>query len=426
MPARVVPDGAAAFDEISIAEHIQPRWSSVRPSVIADAAEEWKRAPVHRVAVERGVSSDTLARRVSHIPEEVREWTPTLPSDVDSPDPSTIDDFSRASQAHQHYLFEHLSAIRLPAKRPQLARGQLATVRQRFSVAATPSRAVMPVLESRMTGHVLDSDEPFRRVVVTPTFDRPLLRDLASVGLAHVLPGIDRIPADTVALVEPDHTAVAAVIAGANHELAAELRWRGFPGDSRATPLRTFWGRTRQEPSGAITVVPDVPPLRDWPAEGPAAAPVGLVLLLRGELFRRYPNAYVYLAEAQWSEPYRVVGAAQRAPLFHATLDADTVVYGFDLDRATAVGGGPPGAAGWYVVIEEHPQEPRFGLSVDTAEGLHTWRDLSWAHVAESDLRGAHLVIDGPLAHPRPGLLEIEKFAADVEGCVENDGIRGP
>lgn len=398
VPARVVPDGAAAFDEISIAEHIQPRWSSVRPSVIADAAEEWKRAPVHRVARERGVSSVASALRVSHIPEEVREWTPTLPSDVDSPDPATIDDFSQASQAHQQYLVEHLSAIRLPGKRPQLARGQLATVRQRFSVAAAPSRAVMPVLESRITGHALDSDEPFRRVVVTPTFDRPLLRDLASVELAHVLPGIDRIPTDTVALVEPDHTAVAAVIAGANHELAAELRWRGFPGDSRATPLRTFWGRTRQEPSGAITIVPDVPPLRDWPAEGPAAAPVELVLLLRGELFHRYPNAYVYLAEAQWSEPYRVVGAAQRAPLFHATLDADTVLYGFDLDRATAVGGGPPGAAGWYVVIEEHPQEPRFGLGVDTAEGLHTWRDLSWAHVAESDLRGVHLALDGPLA----------------------------
>lgn len=400
VPARVVPDGSAAFDDISIAEHIQPRWSSARPRLIADAAAEWRRAPV--VTPEPRIGVITAALRSSHIPAEVDDWTPPLPSENETQDPPTIDGFAVASQAHQRYLVEHLGAIPLPRPRPPLVRGQLATIRQRFRVAASPARAVMPVLDARMAGHTLEAREPFRRVVLTPTFERPLLRDLAAIELAHVLPGFDRIPAESAALLEPDHGAVAAVLAGANHELAAELRWRGFPGDGRDTPLRTFWGRTRRERTGAITVVPDVPPLRDWADGGAPPPPVGIVIVLRGELFRRYPGAFVYLAEARWSGAHRVIGAAHRTPLFHATLDDATVLCGFELARATVIGGAQPGPPGWYVVIEEHPQEPRFGLGAGPAGPLHTWRDLAWAHVTDGDLRGPYLALGGPLVSRRP------------------------
>jgi hypothetical protein len=132
-----------------------------------------------------------------------------------------------------------------------------------------------------------------------------------------------------------------------------------------------------------------------------------LVLLLRGDLLRRYPRAIVYAAEAVWSSDRtrRELGTTERYPLFRATRQPDVTMLGFALTDTEARGAdtAEQGQAGWFFVLQEQPTEPRFGLDVAVTFGgaPERWSDLSWGHLAaDRSALGklAHVPLDGPLA----------------------------
>jgi hypothetical protein len=55
-------------------------------------------------------------------------------------------------------------------------------------------------------------------------------------------------------------------------------------------------------------------------------------------------------------------------PIFNGALEPDVNFAGFPIAPAAAVGGA--GNAGYYVVIQEHPTEPRFGLDAAVSTAL--------------------------------------------------------
>ena len=59
------------------------------------------------------------------------------------------------------------------------------------------------------------------------------------------------------------------------------------------------------------------------------------------------------------------------SPAFHGTLDPDISFFGFDFTAEAATG--DDGSPGRYIVISEHPTEPRFGLDVDIDTGTATY-----------------------------------------------------
>jgi hypothetical protein len=73
-------------------------------------------------------------------------------------------------------------------------------------------------------------------------------------------------------------------------------------------------------------------------------------------------------------------------PSFHARLDPDVTIVGFDLPKATARGhrrlnpsDPTPASPGWFFVFKERPGQVRFGLDASAPpQGLATWNDLSW------------------------------------------------
>jgi hypothetical protein len=89
-----------------------------------------------------------------------------------------------------------------------------------------------------------------------------------------------------------------------------------------------------------------------------------VVLLMRGELLRRYPTAIVYAVEATRSpgQPEPRLGTRESDPLFRGALDPDLKFFGFDLTVAQARGSATD--PGWFFVIQEQPAEPRFGVDV--------------------------------------------------------------
>lgn len=268
-------------------------------------------------------------------------------------------------------------------------------------------RAGAASLSEAVTGRLgLGQAHPTAPVMVGPVLQRPLYLDLARFDQERFLPGGGRVPDDAITLLETNPRFVEAFMVGANHEVNRELHWRRYPGDRRATVFQRFWDH--------LDGSDDIRPIHTWRgaarlgtlSEGDASG--SLVLLLRGQLLRRYPNTVVYAVEST-ADRRILEGGDVHLPVFSGLLDPDIVFVGFDLDVTEALAG-----HGVLFVLQEQPTEPRFGLDVpgggDGAGSVPaSWSELSWGHLGAEP--GDYLRIDAlsgnperPLAADRPAV----------------------
>ena len=228
-----------------------------------------------------------------------------------------------------------------------------------------------------------------------PELTVPLYRRVVSIDPELLLPGVGALPADSVGLGAINQASVEAFLLGANYELARELIWREYPADPAGTWLRTFW-----DSGGAAT---DIPPVSDWTTGALGSHPGGanpdqvLVLVIKGDLLRRYPNTLVTAVPAKWAGTIREEGdpAGALDPIFSGSLGPDAVFLGFEFGAGVDVDVDVPGSPdpraklpGWYFAFEEPPTEPSYGLdtpaSDDDPRALDFWKDLTWADARRS------------------------------------------
>jgi hypothetical protein len=243
------------------------------------------------------------------------------------------------------------------------------------------------------------------------------LRDLSPDWL---LPGLELVPQNTVSLLKPNRKFIEAYMAGLNQEMGRELLWNEYPTDQRGSYFRQFWDVRGFVPRPAQPIdresLRDIRPVDEWGAQTflgenpPQGAPLRedhLVLLIRGELLRRYPTAVIYAVRTVLRNGIRELSEDpedERYPLFIGKLEPDVTFLGFDLTEAQVAGSSDPTEdQGWYFVIQEQPTEPRFGLDVATATppALVGWNGLEWGHLASGeatlrDLRYVDLDADLP------------------------------
>lgn len=264
-------------------------------------------------------------------------------------------------------------------------------------------RAALVVRIPALEGRLGDGPVP-TTLGLSPVFEDPLSEDLTRLSAAWMLPGAEAIARNRVRLVAANPDFIGAFMVGANHELERELLWRGYPVASGATFFHRFWNYVGDPPRT------DVGELAGWKrglsiAENMAEDTVGeaavaTVIVVRGDLVRRYPSAHYFLHAARSGadglEPRP--DAAPVEPLFLGALGPDTVFFGFDLEP-DVVRGDP----GYLLAIEEQAGAPRLGL--DVAKERHfsemptSWDGVSWGHQATSqaDLDGlSHARADSP------------------------------
>ena len=138
--------------------------------------------------------------------------------------------------------------------------------------------------------------DPFRGIMAFPILPEATYRYLDELGGGWMLPGADGLEPDTAILLQTNPAFTSAFLVGMNHEMDGELLWRSYPTDQRGTPFQRFWERV----DGTV----DIDPVHLWPADLPLAtagqpsrfttsgtgADGQIVLLLRGQLLRRYPE----------------------------------------------------------------------------------------------------------------------------------------
>lgn len=204
-------------------------------------------------------------------------------------------------------------------------------------------------------------------VMMAPAYPQPMYEPLKEKSQDLLLPGLDKVEPERVVGVRTNRAFVEAYMIGLNFEMGRELLWRGFPTDQRGTYFKHFWG-TDAGPSATE----DIADLRQNLGRAlgepvPNASAEQFVLLLRSSLLRRYPNAIIYLTPA-------LVGTSTTPappdvfPIFDGALEPDIRFFGFPISPSTATGSGT--SSGFFVVIQEHPTEPRFGLDVAVVNAL--------------------------------------------------------
>jgi hypothetical protein len=197
-------------------------------------------------------------------------------------------------------------------------------------------------------------------VMMAPSFPQPMYEALKEKSQDLLLPGLDKVEPETVLGLRTNRAFVEAYMIGLNFEMARELLWRGFPTDQQGTYFKHFWGT-----DAGTVALSDIDDLRTNLSRAlgtaPANAPADqFVLLLRSSLLRRYPNAIIYLTPA-------LTGSSGTPPdifpIFNGAMEPDVNFVGFPLTPAAAIGSDSD--PGYFVVIQEHPTEPRFGLDAN-------------------------------------------------------------
>jgi hypothetical protein len=314
----------------------------------------------------------------------------------DSPDARA---FRAAANAHLDYLLQRAFPPSSSPPAPQIDLSDTRTqLLQRLDPAQTiPARvrASLSVAGAQPLGLTAQTPgapgsagpegDPLAPIMDAPSFPQPMYEALRDLSQDHLFPGLEHVPANSITVLETNPAFVASFLVGLNAEMGRELLWRGYPTDQRGTYFRRFW-----EPASGAGQFPDVDPITTWGQRTPGqVVRTGeqLVLLIRGDLLRRYPSSVVYAVKAVSLGGRLDLSPAatdELHPLFRGTLTPDVTFLGFALKKDDAIAD-----PGWFFVIQEQPTEPRFGLDVADFDqplpALTTWNALSWRHLASTE-----------------------------------------
>ncbi len=274
--------------------------------------------------------------------------------------------------------------------------GLRGSVLARIDPAATVPARVLSLVQvaGRLNWHPAD---PIREIMAAPSFPQPMYAPLRDLSEQYVLPGADQIPPDTVGLLEANHAFIEAYMVGLSHEMARQLLFAGYPTDCMGTYFRQFWDVSKYvpqpgdpaDPAQLAELLKDIPPIVGWPlADGlglhenrTGIVADNVVLIIRGELLRRYPDAIIYAAKATISGEHRIIDPSdERYPIFGGSLPGGMTFLGFNLSAADAKGGTATAPDGFFFVFQQHPAGPRFGLEPSASGTVTQWADLAWTN----------------------------------------------
>ncbi|HEY0418695.1 MAG TPA: hypothetical protein VGC80_04170 [Acetobacteraceae bacterium] len=364
-----------------------------------------------------GMVSTDLIGNESDLPRlctTLPTWWADQPGPVSEP-------LRAAARPLREILLQHvrtLAPCTAPEPPPELGVAEVAKVvrdrldpRQTIAIKIRDRISVPPAWNPR---------DPLEPILAAPDFPTPIYRLVAAAAPDLLLPQVDAMPANSVSSAGTNPWFIQALMVGLNHEMARELLWRGFPTDQRGTCFRRFWDRAGAVPPRTGAALDDIRPIPEWTAAEPLGV-AGLraatldapaeasqfVLLIRGDLLRRYPRAAILLVEADWRRdggvpPVRMPrpDGVEAYPQFGGLLPPDISFVGFGITPEAARGADDPiGEAGYYVVFQQQPTEPRFGLDV-SAPSVPTggWGDLSWENVSLSASGHVVLGANDPIA----------------------------
>jgi hypothetical protein len=327
--------------------------------------------------------------------------------------------------------FQLIAAGNVTAQHPAPVAIDLAAVAKTVLTAVDPKTTIFRRGRSMMSlpaWILAQIGEDFNEVMAYPKIDLPMYEPLEARSVERLLPNINKIARNSITLMETNQRFIEAYMVGLNHEFARKLLWREFPTDQRGSYFRQFWSVGDTIDSEGLShdalkeKLYDIPEIHRWaqtsalgnhnnradPTQPPAPQ---AVLIIRGELLKKYQNTVIFAQHAKMTgslrEPDWLTAAEEanpprsktRTPVYHAGPIDDIYFFGFDLtiDEVKGTGGDP----GWYFVLQERPGEARFGLELSPASAIETFDDVCW-NDAMPGIQPGQFLSAGALSSVRP------------------------
>ncbi|CAN5135498.1 hypothetical protein BH11BAC5_BH11BAC5_45320 [soil metagenome] len=301
-------------------------------------------------------------------------------------------------------------------------------------------------------------------IMAYPEFTEAVYTYLLEISKNFILPNIDKLPNNSITLLENNQAFIEAFMVGMNHEMARELLWNEYPTDQRGSYFRQFWNIDDSlmpldpDPEKDKELKLDIRKINTWSHPLGENNPRGteqsnLVLVIRGDLFKKYPNTMVFAQQAMYdpadaSKPRQLKGGIDsnftKFPLFKAEIEPDVTLFGFSLDEKTARGdrieqshGSTAGKSpGWFFVLKERPGHIRFGLDDFTDEhgntdvmpagSPKTWDDMAWEYLVNSkaELDSYHITFNKNITIQNPAGQPLwNANAADLAAILFQDPV---
>jgi hypothetical protein len=152
---------------------------------------------------------------------------------------------------------------------------------------------------------VWEATDQLEPILTPPAVVFPMWQRLAAISNDWILPNVSDVPLNSVSLLETNQRFIEAFMVGLNHQINRELLWNGYPTDQRGTIFQQFWDPSGwNDASGGVGVGRnnadffDITEVRGWNPTSALGSHTGrspsvehLVLLVRGDLIKRYPTS---------------------------------------------------------------------------------------------------------------------------------------
>lgn len=265
----------------------------------------------------------------------------------------------------------------------------------------------------RIPGYTIPPADKIVPVMAHPKFQDLMYEAARDLGTDYLIPNLDLIPNNSITLLESNQKFIEAFMLGVNHEMGRELLWREFPTDQRGSYFQQFWDSVdaiNLDGDSDVDLAKknlDIREIHTWLTDTelgthsprPGAESGLLILVIRGDLLKKYPDTVIYARKAVFPEGSdhatvpRVFAEQddvleneiiKRYPLFSARIEPDIHFLGFKLTAEEVRGDRNNSKPGWFFVIQERPGEIRFGVDVADANSQPpaTWNDLSQSNAA--------------------------------------------
>lgn len=253
--------------------------------------------------------------------------------------------------------------------------------------------------------------DDFDPIMDVPELADAMYRPLKKLSLDYILPGLDKVPNNSITLCEENRRFIESYMVGINHEMGRELVWRKFPMDQRGTVFSHFWDPTcpvkdEEGDNGHPIAQRDIENIHQWKnklgehsVDGEYLIDTGdpdtdtdesksgarVALVIKGDLIRRYPDIIFFALkqivkvpgdaeEIKWEKEDEIL------PSFRGQLGPDVLAVGFPFTTDDLRSGN------YYFVLQENRKLPRFGLDINTRSQRNgddpgDGGDLSWNNV---------------------------------------------
>ena len=375
-----------------------------------------------------------------------RAWTQGV-----APDP--LPNLPTALRGRLNAALAVAAKLELRASQPNCISIDPATLASRLATSLDPRRTIPERVRGQLaipTG-VWDPATRIDPVLAAPRIDTPMFEPLLEFGTQWLLPGVDSVPKESVVAVAANRAFIESYMIGLNHEMARELLWRGFPTDQRGTVFARFWDTTAT--AGRVSAPgSDITPIHTWAfgsalgAHPDSRTSAQLVVLIRGEIVRRFPNATMFLQKARAGSGTRtpnamIGGPSSEFPVFRGELGDDLVYLGFRVTPEDAKGRTSASPNGYFLVIQEQPRELSFGFSssggrpdaedAEDAMQWQSWNDIVWESLQPNS--AGHIVLAaletdgfGGNAQARPSSFTFEPRWAASSDALAAIALRRP